>query len=142
MSKSFLPVLLQLILLIFLFSSGSIFPSNKILLLLEIISFIFGIWAMIEFKFRFNIIPELKENAKLMTSGPYKFVRHPMYTALIFISLILIINEFSYLRFAAWILLILVLNYKSDIEEKYLNEKFTEYSEYKLKTKKLVPFIY
>ncbi len=97
---------------------------------------------MYEFKFRFNITPDLKENSKLMRYGPYKFVRHPMYSALIIMTLALVINDFTFFRIGAWIFLVLVLNYKSNIEEKYLNDKFTEYSDYKLKTKKLVPYIF
>ncbi|HMS63910.1 MAG TPA: isoprenylcysteine carboxylmethyltransferase family protein [Ignavibacteria bacterium] len=135
-------MVIQFFLLIYLFSSGCIFPSNKILLFLELFAIIFGIWAMYEFKFRFNITPDLKENSKLMRYGPYKFVRHPMYSALIIMTLALVINDFTFFRIGAWIFLVLVLNYKSNIEEKYLNDKFTEYSDYKLKTKKLVPYIF
>ncbi len=97
---------------------------------------------MYEMKFRFNIFPQLLKNSLFITSGPYKIVRHPMYTSIIFITLIWIINEFSIIRLMAWLLLIFVLNGKTLYEEKILQKEFPEYYEYQAKTKRLIPFLY
>ena len=122
--------------------TGPIIPSDVILLAAEIIFVLFGMWAMAEMKFRFNIFPSLLNNSSLTASGPYKLVRHPMYTSTIFITLIWMINDFTYIRAFAWILLVIVLCIKTFYEEKILEEEFPEYSNYKNKTKKLIPFLY
>ena len=122
--------------------TGEIIPSKKILLLLLILSLLIGFWAIVEMKFRFNIFPALLSNSSLVTSGPYRFIRNPMYTSIIFMMLILLINDFSYPRLIIWIFLILIFIAKINIEEKILLKEFTSYPEYKAKTKRLIPFIF
>lgn len=97
---------------------------------------------MAEMKFRFNIFPSLINNSTLTTSGPFKFVRHPMYTSTILTTLTWLVNEFSYLRLCTWILLVIVLNIKTLFEEKILSKEFPDYLKYRSKTKKLIPLLY
>ncbi len=122
--------------------TGAIIPTDVILLTAEIIFVLFGIWAMAEMKFRFNIFPSLLDNSTLTSSGPYKLVRHPMYTSTILITLIWLINDFTFIRTISWILLVAVLIIKTFYEEKILDEEFPEYSSYKRKTKRIIPFLY
>ena len=35
----------------------------------------------------FNIIPDIKEGCQLITSGPYAYIRHPMYSAVLLFAL-------------------------------------------------------
>lgn len=142
MSSSILLVIIQVSCIIFLGVTGTIIPAKLILLIPEILFLIFGIWGMAELKFRFNIFPELLKNSTLVTSGPFRIVRHPIYTAGVFISLIWIMNEFSISRFAVWIVLVIILNIKIIFEEKILSKEFPGYNEYKIKTYKLIPYIY
>ena len=135
-------VTIQVASIMYLAITGDIIPSSAFLLILEILFVIFGLWAMAEMKFRFNIFPSLLNNSSLISSGPYKLVRHPMYTSTIFITFIWIINDFTYIRLSAWIMLVIVLNLKTFYEEKILDEEFPEYKIYKSKTKKLIPFLY
>lgn len=135
-------VILQMSAILFIMLTGDIIPSKKILLLLLILSLLIGFWAIVEMKFRFNIFPALLSNSSLVTSGPYRFIRNPMYTSIIFMMLILLINDFSYPRLIIWIFLILIFIAKINIEEKILLKEFTSYPEYKAKTKRLIPFIF
>ena len=135
-------VVIQVASIIYLAITGDIIPSSAFLLILELLFVIFGLWAMAEMKFRFNIFPSLLKNSKLTASGPYKLVRHPMYTSAILITLIWIINDFTYIRLSAWIILVIVLNLKAIYEEKILDEEFPEYKIYTSKTKKLIPYLY
>ncbi|MCB0729194.1 MAG: methyltransferase [Ignavibacteria bacterium] len=135
-------VILQMSAIFYIMLTGEIIPSKKIFLLLLILSLLIGFWAIVEMKFRFNIFPALLSNSSLVTSGPYRFIRNPMYTSIIFMMLILLINDFSYPRLIIWIFLILIFIAKINIEEKILLKEFTSYPEYKAKTKRLIPFIF
>jgi len=135
-------VSLQVIFVLILAFTGPVIPDDKVLLAIEILFAVFALWAMKDFKFRFSIMPEPKRDGELKTSGPYRIVRHPMYSSLIFITLIWLINSFSVFRLIIWICLILVLNYKAAYEEKLLSEKHPEYVSLITKTKKFIPFIY
>jgi protein-S-isoprenylcysteine O-methyltransferase Ste14 len=40
-------------------------------------------------------MPDLKANSILVTSGPYKFIRHPMYAAVLLITLAVVLNHLT-----------------------------------------------
>lgn len=116
-------------------------PVAAILLILFAI--ILVIWAVISMtKSRLKILPEPAKNATLITDGPYKYIRHPMYTALIMGSIGLVIAHFTWLRLFLLAGLFLVLVYKLLYEEALLSEKFDDYAEYKRNTYRLFPFVF
>lgn len=90
----------------------------------------------------FNIIPDVAANAQLIRRGPYHFVRHPMYTALLMATFALILDGFSLFRLCAWSGLLIILLVKLSYEEKLLAEKFPDYKDYVEGTKRLLPFLY
>ena len=122
--------------------TGKVIPGNIFLKILLLISLVFGLWSMAMMKFKFNIFPELIPGSKLITSGPYRYIRHPMYTAVLAITFIWLIDEFTPFRLTVWMVLLIDLVMKFKHEEKILLERYDNYREYKNRTKKLIPFIY
>jgi protein-S-isoprenylcysteine O-methyltransferase Ste14 len=140
--KSAVFVVIQFVCLIVIFLNVSIVPHN-IYLILGIALFLFlGIWAIFIMKFNFNVAPDLVSNAKLVKEGPYKFIRHPMYTSVLGITICYILNDFSPLRILIFVILLINFILKLNYEENILIAKFSEYSDYKKSTKRLIPFIY
>ena len=140
--KSFIFVTIQFICIGIIAFTGKIFSVN-IFLNIAIILFLFlGIWAILVMKFNFNIAPELVPNPVLIIKGPYIFIRHPMYTSVLGITLCWVIDFYTYYRFIIWIILFVNLLLKLYYEEKLIEAKFTEYKSYKLKSKRLIPFLY
>lgn len=90
----------------------------------------------------FKITPKPHMDATLITIGPYAFIRHPMYTALIILTLGLFLNYPVIGHLIAFLLLFILLNIKLNYEERLLAEKFPAYMSYQAGTKKLFPFIY
>ena len=80
-------------------------------------------------------LPRPINNSNLVTTGIYRFTRHPMYYSLIFISFgVFIINLSIYYLFLS-ISLGLIIKFKISLEEKYLNDKFKNYVVYKNEVK-------
>jgi len=90
-----------------------------------------------------NITPTPKSGAVLITSGPYRIIRHPMYLAQVVAFVPLVSDYITDLRFSILVLLIVTLLFKMHYEEKGLIRQFGEsYLEYMDRTKKVLPFIY
>ena len=131
-------------LFILLLLSGS--PLNNIPLLAYafiILSLLFILWAIITMqKSKLRIMPEPSVDATLVTTGPYRFIRHPMYTAILLGCIGLLIDQFTLVRLAMVVALAIVLFIKLSWEEKMLSEKFGGYSDYMKQTSRLIPFLF
>ncbi|HRE41414.1 MAG TPA: isoprenylcysteine carboxylmethyltransferase family protein [Ignavibacteria bacterium] len=134
-------VLLQFTIIgIFIFL-GNVLPNNTYSGILIIAGVTVGIFAMYEMNFKFSIFPDLPKDYKLVTTGIYSKIRHPMYLAVMLITLSFILNDFSILKMILWVFLLLILILKSQFEENHLSEKFKSYSVYKQHTKRIIPFL-
>lgn len=86
---------------------------------------------------------EVSENQKVVDSGLYGIVRHPMYTSTIFLflSMPLVLN--SIFSFAIMLIYPIVIIFRMKNEEKVLENELEGYKTYKEKVKyKIIPFIW
>ena len=79
--------------------------------------------------------PRPIKNSDLVTTGIYRFTRHPMYYSLIFISFGFFIIKLSIYYLFLSICLVLIIKFKIALEEQYLNNKFKNYLLYKNEVK-------
>jgi protein-S-isoprenylcysteine O-methyltransferase Ste14 len=79
--------------------------------------------------------PNVPENTDLVTDGIFSEVRHPIYTGLLYFCLGISIWSGSAMRMLLTFGLWLLLNKKSDYEEKMLLDKFPSYNDYLIKVK-------
>ncbi|MDR2243972.1 MAG: isoprenylcysteine carboxylmethyltransferase family protein [Burkholderiales bacterium] len=89
----------------------------------------------------FNFRPEPPPDNQLVTSGPYRFIRHPMYLSLLLMMLGIVLLYGEPWRWLALGALGAVLHFKALREERFLCERFPEYSDYKARTKSILPFV-
>lgn len=90
----------------------------------------------------FNIRPEVKDGARLVTHGIYAHVRHPMYSAVLLALLAFVALDARPWRIGAWIALVAVLLAKAVREERYLLARFPEYADYRARTHRLIPGLF
>ncbi len=103
---------------------------------------VIAIWAAILLGPNLTPLPKPKPSGQLIQTGLYKLVRHPIYFGVILVSFGWAgIEQTIYTLVLAFILLIF-FDLKSRQEERWLTQKFSEYAEYKMTTKKLIPYIY
>ncbi|MGZ8254009.1 MAG: methyltransferase family protein [Burkholderiaceae bacterium] len=104
---------------------------------------VLGVWTLGCNRWgNFNIRPELRSGAKLVTGGPYRWIRHPMYASLLLGVGALVYADPRVWRIALLVALLVVLIAKAAREEAYLRAAFPEYSAYASRTWRLVPFVY
>jgi len=100
-------------------------------------------WALITMRDnRLRISPIPAEDAVLVVGGPYKYLRHPMYTAILLAAIGLIIAHFSWFRIFLGLALLAVLLIKVEWEESMLAQKFPDYVDYASSTRKIIPYLY
>lgn len=88
----------------------------------------------------FSVYPEIRDGAKLITTGPYKFVRHPMYLALFIMMTGISIYNGHAINFVSLSIIVPVLVRKALIEEYYLADRFPDYDSYKTTTRRFIPW--
>lgn len=106
-------------------------------------SVLLGVYTLLHNRLgNFNIRPEPKATAQLITTGPYRFIRHPMYSALLLAALAFAVAENIWLKVGLWIALALVLSTKASFEEILMSKKFTDYAAYRARSKRFIPFVF
>ena len=103
--------------------------------LIIIIAFIILLVAIKDLGRNLSPFPRPIKNSNLVTTGIYRFTRHPMYYSLIFISFGVFITKLSIYYLFLSISLGLIIKFKIVLEEQHLNKKFKNYLLYKNKVK-------
>ncbi len=100
-------------------------------------------WAFVSMRGgNFTVLPEPRGSAQLITRGPYAYVRHPMYTAVLLLGLGAALTRNTLGDWITCALLVLVMLLKIQREEGLLTERYAEYPAYRTRTAALVPGLY
>jgi protein-S-isoprenylcysteine O-methyltransferase Ste14 len=92
-----------------------------------------------QFSFKVRVRPD----HRLVTSGLYSYVRHPIYLGVILYALSAPIILESLYGFVVMLALVPLILHRIRVEESALTAKFgLEYTEYVRRTKRLIPFVY
>ena len=103
--------------------------------LIIIIAFIILLIAIKDLGGNLSPFPRPINNSNLVTTGIYRFTRHPMYYALIFVSFGVFLTKLSIYYLFLSISLGLIIKFKIALEEQYLKNKFKNYLLYKNEVK-------
>ena len=90
----------------------------------------------------FNIHPSPKQNGRLVEHGIYRYIRHPMYTAVMLFGLACMLASPSLQSALMLLALCLVLVRKARLEEAWLKQKYPSYSDYLGKSRGFLPWLY
>jgi protein-S-isoprenylcysteine O-methyltransferase Ste14 len=103
-------------------------------------SAVLALWALAANRpGNFNIRPTPRSGGTLVTSGPYRWIRHPMYTSVLLAAAAAAMKSHEILDAGLWLALLAVLWVKADFEERALMTRFADYQAYKARTRKFLP---
>lgn len=102
-----------------------------------------AVWSRLVLARNWSGAVELKVGHELVQRGPYRFVRHPIYTGLLLMFLGTALVRGTALAFVGVGLFFVLHVWKLRAEESLLAQQFPEsFPAYKARTKALVPFVF
>jgi protein-S-isoprenylcysteine O-methyltransferase Ste14 len=111
-------------------------------LAVTVLGAVFAIWARVTLGRNWSSVPQVKAQHELVVNGPYRIVRHPIYTGLI----LAVAGTGLALDKGIWLFIVVLIfaSYwlKIRVEERLMMETFPEeYPEYRRRVKALIPGI-
>jgi len=111
--------------------------------LLLAVSCALAMWAMVAMKpGNFNVVPTPVDNGRMVTQGPYRLIRHPMYTSVFIFATALLAGQFGYIKLIISLVLVADLVVKMMYEERMLCSHYPGYRAYMKHTKRVIPFVW
>ncbi len=139
---SILGLLVMIGALVGLYMIGVLFTAQPVAIALQVIAVALMIWARITFGRRSFHAAANATAGGLVTTGPYRFIRHPIYTAACLFGWGAIVVHWSLVSAALGILLLLGALVRMMCEEHLVKQKYPEYIEYAKVTKRMVPYLF
>lgn len=141
--KSYILVGIQFGTLAVLAATGPWLARHPLWLTMEIAAFVLAAWAIQTMRIRhLNVLPEVRQGSRLVREGPYRWIRHPMYAAILLGALALVLDAPSPFRWFVYAVLASDLLVKLHYEERLLAAAFPAYRAYQETSKRLIPFLY
>ena len=137
------PVFIVLVLAIVgLVYTGGILARGPAGIALQVAAVLLMIWARITFGRRsFHYAADPTEGG-LVTTGPYRYMRHPIYAAILLFLWTGIATNWSWRSAALGVLATAMLFLRMFFEETLVRQRYPEYEAYAQRTKRVVPFIF
>ncbi len=134
-----LPILI--VALLYLLLSGHLLSTSPFIITAQVAAIALSAWARRSFqRGQFSIHLEPKEGPRLST-GPYQYIRHPMYAAALLLLWSSVLGHWSLIPVTIGLIVTSVVTVRIVTEEQFLRDHFPDYSEYAHKTKRLIPFL-
>lgn len=103
----------------------------------------FSVWARLHLGTNWSVSVTLKEDHELVRSGPYRLVRHPIYTGCLLALAGAVLIGAEWRSVAGLLLVFASLAYKVRIEESWLTRYFgPAYTQYRQEVAALIPGLY
>lgn len=110
------------------------------------VAFVLGLvvafWSVRSLGRSLTPFPRPLPDGRLVTTGAYRLVRHPIYLAVLLVALGVSLITASPVRLGLTVVLFIFFDRKSRREERWLEEKYPAYPAYRAQVKRLIPWIY
>jgi protein-S-isoprenylcysteine O-methyltransferase Ste14 len=106
---------------------------------ISVIAFALAVYGLLYLRRSLSIIPEVR---RLVTGGPYRMVRHPLYAAEILAAVAFVMVNPGALAVVVLAPFIATQLVRARFEERLLTQAYPEYITYARRTPRIVPFVW
>jgi protein-S-isoprenylcysteine O-methyltransferase Ste14 len=120
----------------------NLFTSSPLVIAAQIAAVGLNVWARRSFEagtFRVSAAPA---GTSIIRSGPYRVIRHPMYSSALLFIWAAVISHVSALTLTIGVAVTAVVVARVIAEERLLSAQYPTYRDYARSTKALVPFLF
>jgi protein-S-isoprenylcysteine O-methyltransferase Ste14 len=115
--------------------------KGPVALTIQVCAIFLMLWARLTFGFRSFHFTANPTQGGLITNGPYRFVRHPIYAAVIYFIWAGAISHVSIYGIVLAMVATAALAVRIAAEERLLVDCYPEYTAYASRTKRIIPFL-
>ena len=124
-----------------LLAGHALFAARPGLVVVQVLAVILVLWARLTFGMRSLHVAANPTAGGLVTSGPYRFVRHPIYAAILFFVWAGVTSHTTFLSVGLGVLVSAATAVRIVAEERLVTARYPEYAAYAARTKRLIPFV-
>lgn len=139
---SVLGLLVMIAALAGLYATHSLFSLQPIAIALQVLAVALMVWARLAFGSRSFHASADPTAGGLVTTGPYRYIRHPIYAAACLFGWVGVVAHWSWLSAGLGVLVFLGGLARMLCEERLVKQRYPEYMEYSKVTKRMIPYVF
>ena len=128
--------------LVWLLTTNSVFSSSPMVIAVQLLALALMTWARVSFGLRSFHLAATPTQGGLVTSGPYRFIRHPIYASVCLFVWVSALGHASVRSALLACLVTIGVAIRVATEETLVAKQYPEYLDYAKRTKRLIPFVF
>jgi len=120
----------------------NLFSSSTLVICLQVVASLLFLWARVTFGRRSYHVGADPTQGGLVTVGPYRFIRHPIYAAMCLFTLAGVAAHWSWSSGLCGGLILGSAVMRIYCEEPLVAARYPEYIQYKARTWRMIPYVY
>ena len=128
--------------LLVLLAMRRLFSSSPLVISLQALALLLFLWARVTFGRRsYHVVADPTEGG-LVTAGPYRHIRHPIYAAMCLFTLAGVAGHWSWTSGLWGALVLASAVMRISCEEALVTARYPEYAQYAATTWRMIPYVY
>jgi protein-S-isoprenylcysteine O-methyltransferase Ste14 len=119
-----------------------LFTPSPVAIVVQVPAVLLMNWARLTFGGRSFHAAANPTAGKLITSGPYKYIRHPIYAAVVFFTVVGVLANSSLINGILGLLIVAGMITRALCEERLLRLQYPEYADYARCTWRMIPYVF